>query len=99
MPFGAPFQTVPKSACRLVFRPMPAIRLSEFGSTGCDEMSAFQGLSAGNTCLPAREAPAPVAELPGPAGVPGVAAKLEWELPPPPHPAMNRPNIAATPII
>src|SRR5438552_15469918 len=60
MPFGAPSQTVPKSGCRPVLRPMLAMRAAEFGSTGAVEMSWFQGLSAGNTCWPSMNAPPPV---------------------------------------
>src|SRR2546423_2255260 len=59
MPLGAPAQMVPKSECSPVIRPMLAIRLSEFGSTGAVETSAFQGLSAGNGSAPPRLASTP----------------------------------------
>src|SRR6266571_5523935 len=100
MPFGAPSHTVPKSGCRPALRPMLAIRLAEFGSTGCDEMSVFQGLSGGKTCLPAMEAPAPVAAggLPVPEEDPDPRSPPEPALPPPAHPVEKRANIAAKPI-
>src|SRR2546425_2257061 len=59
MPFGAPSQTVPKSGCRPVLRPMLAINAAEFGSTGAPEISWFQGLSGGKTCWPSMKAPGP----------------------------------------
>src|SRR4051812_24755042 len=96
MPLGAPFQTVPKSGCSPVVRPMLAIRLVELGSTGSWETSRFQGLSGGNTCRPAIVAPPPpegagVPPPPPPDGVPPPPGKLETgvperELPPPPQP-------------
>src|ERR1700733_6813171 len=42
----------PKSACRPMVGPMKLISAAEFGSTGADEMSLFQGLSAGNGMNP-----------------------------------------------
>src|SRR5688572_16757364 len=48
MPFGAPFHTVPKSACR-PRSPQLAISVAEAGSTGSPETSRFQGLSAGKS--------------------------------------------------
>src|SRR5207249_5109317 len=49
--------------------------LSEFGSTGIEEMSVFQALSAGNGMNPFRSAPGPVSM---PAHVP-LCAKLSLE--------------------
>src|SRR4051794_3043893 len=99
MPLGAPFQTVPKSGCSPVVRPMLAIRLAEFGSTGSWETSRFQALSVGNTCRPAIVAPPPpdgagVPPPPPPEGVPlppgdGVRGLPERALPPPPQPEFN----------
>src|SRR5687767_717085 len=59
MPFGAPFHTVPKSACRPVDRPILAIKVAELGSTGSAETSWFHGLSGGNIGRLPMKAPAP----------------------------------------
>src|SRR5438105_10603648 len=59
MPKGPPFQFAPKSGWRPVPRPMPAIRLAEFGSTGEVSTGVFQGSVEGNICLPFRLAPIP----------------------------------------
>src|ERR1700694_1953669 len=59
MPFGLPCHVVPKSGCRTSFGPMLLIKFAEFGSTGRFEMSWFQGLSGGKSCLPWRLAPGP----------------------------------------
>ena len=46
---GAPFQTVPKSGCRLVSDPMLAMKFPESGCSGYWEMSVFQALVAGKS--------------------------------------------------
>jgi hypothetical protein len=46
--------SLPKSGCRFVAAAFIAAKyVDEFGSSGADEMSAFQGLSAGKTWQPA----------------------------------------------
>src|SRR5262252_4650397 len=49
----------PKSGCSPIDAPMLAIRLSEFASTGAEEMSRFHALSAGNGTAPFSRAPTP----------------------------------------
>src|SRR5437868_13032523 len=59
MPFGTPRYIVPKSGCNRSSEPMAAMIRVEFGSSGAFEMSWFQGLSGGKSCLPCRLAPGP----------------------------------------
>ena len=47
LPIGAPFQTVPKSGCSPLSRPIDAMNWADCGWTGRREMSWFHGLSAG----------------------------------------------------
>lgn len=60
MPIVEPrYWPAPKSACMLVLAPMKLMTAAELGSTGVEEISVFQRLSAGNGTKPPRLAPWP----------------------------------------
>src|SRR6266436_4806166 len=60
MPIVEPrYWPAPKSACMKVPAPMKLMTAAELGSTGVEEISAFQRLSAGNGTKPPRLAPWP----------------------------------------
>src|SRR5215207_1286833 len=102
MPLGAPSQTVPKSAWTRRPAPPQLLRsVTEPGSTGCAEMSVFQGLSAGKTSSDPIEPPPLLGGVVGPPLPPffASAASVSPPIVPVASPRHAAPNARAPPSI